>query len=188
MAGPPSVAFGQLTLLFGGSLLPEGAAVTLGHLWPSDLDFFNGLAAELEPVHEGTAAQGCTLEAMLIKQGPSATGPSQVIPLGIDGDQGPPAANPGTATIIEKVVPGVSGRLFGRLYYPCTPRLGVVAGGTLDSDFITQLQSVWADFYQYMNSFDADPQVFPTTSSDPRTVTALRPDGRIGTQRRRNRR
>lgn len=189
MAGPPTAAWSQLTWLWGGPAVPTGrAAFTLGIRHGADapdiLDAAETLFDDLEPVL--SASLRC--DEVRLKQGPVATGPTFVRPIGEFCDNGAEMAGPQVAVLVDKRVTGVSGRYGGRLYLPGLTEAGSAPGGQVLPDTRSALQDIFDSFYALLSGLGCDPAVFPSTGGDPREVESFQVQARLATQRRRLRR
>lgn len=191
MAGPPSDAFRQVSWIFTGVAVPHGAACSLGFDKGSEglADAAAVIGNEAATLHEALSTSNVTLASIVVKEGPNETGPSVEIPLNVPGDQGVDTAPPQVSYLIRKQVNNVTQRLSGRLYWPGVPITTVDEAGGLDPATVTQVDDAWIAFLDVLNdTLEMNPYVFPATSSDPRSVSFLRCQGTVATQRRRLRR
>lgn len=189
MAGPPTPTTGQITWIFSGSALPAGGAVTTCGFFFSDAPSGPALLAEalwddLRPA----IVNGVTLDAIEIKQGPVATGPTTVYAVGTSGTTGPDGVPPNTALLVRKTVLDVSGRFAGRMFWPGLPESEVDSAGNIDPTFLAGLQGTFNDFFATMGSQGYGLRIFSEGSSDTREVSELNVQARVATQRRRMRR
>lgn len=190
------VGYGQATLIFTGSNLPEGAAVTIGleiSGWGSSPTVAAGaIAADWAESNLGTSlGVGCNMTSVLVKFGPNETGPSGVFATTLDPGQGVPVNNPGTCILVHKrtAFGGRSGR--GRMYLPLPQDLGVNENGTLTTTYLTNLQSQVDAFANALENDALNPVLLHNPGaplSVPTPITDWVVDSRIATQRRRNRR
>lgn len=190
------VGYGQVNFIYTGANVPNGAQWTLG----IDLDGFPGdpaTAADVIAVNydeadiESVIATFVDLVGILVKYGPTETGPSALKSFSVPSDGGASTENPSTSTLIRKqtALGGRRGR--GRFYLPTPPVGGLVGGGNLNSTFQTQVQDRFDDFYDKMVADSLQPVVLhgagQTATPVPTPITSFVVDSRIGNQRRRNR-
>lgn len=189
MAGPPTAAFSQLIVRYGGTGLPHGAVTTHGITTPVG-DIGDVLLAIEGAATEFAAcmASSVTILDVLWKVGPEATGPSTVVPVGIIGSSADPQCPPQVAYLIRLPVVGLSGRFAGRFYLPGCIEPEINHAGLMNPGLFTAVQNAALDFYADLATVGSEPVVFSTVSSDPRTVDAVQAQLQVGTVRRRNRR
>jgi len=189
MAGPPTAAFSQITLRYGGSALPFGAVTTHGFTTPTgDLnDILDGIANFADEMRQALT-NDVEIEDALWKVGPVATGQTIILPLGLTGGQGAPAAPPNVATLVRLSALDISGRFAGRFYLPGVNEAGVSANGLLSGGQLDLVQASVLAAYAAIGLVGAEPRVFSSVSSDPRIVESIQTQQRVGSQRKRNRR
>lgn len=188
MAGPPTSAFTQATAVFSGQGMPHGAVTTFGIGTPTTTEAFEGVAAALTTLHQVMSSSEVRLEEVRFKIGPVATGPTFVEAVGQNGGDSTAQVSPNTATLIEKQVNGLSGRLWGRSFWPGLPEDVVNSSGALTSTWINSRNSDLDTFQDAVETLTSGLWIFPADGSDPNPVAALRIDARAATQRRRLRR
>lgn len=189
--------FAQVNLLFGGIALPLGAEMTLG----LDISATEGETPTTVGAAVNAAFTGANLPAelastanyrgCLVKFGPNATGPSATVTTGPVSGTGAAVNSPGTSALIEKntALGGRAGK--GRFYMPGIQDLGTDPGGTLKSGYATSLFTKWNNFRTALLALELVPVVLHAPGgpiSVPTPITGFSVDGRVGTQRRRNRR
>lgn len=189
MAGPPSSAFGQVSVVYGGAALPSGAVTTHG------FTAFSGVVAEIPDLLNdlGVAARAfitndATVTEVRYKVGPSATGPTYVQGIGAAGRNAGPSGPPHTAALVRLNVGEVSSRFAGRFFLPCMPEGQVGANGVLSGALREAIQTAVQEFYGVALTAGMTGQVFSASSSDPRAVTSIQVQSLAATQRRRLRR
>lgn len=187
--------YAQINLKFGGTLYPSGAQITYGvdatgfdePAVIADLAGDAWSSANLAP----RMTDGCDLQSILVKIGPTATGPSAEVGYVILGTGAGDGAPPNTAILVRKVTPqgGRAGR--GRFYFPGVSELDAQGGGNLDPEERSNLQDVLDDVLE-KHSVAEIPWVLlhgaGSPISIPTVITSLQVDGRLATQRRRLRR
>lgn len=184
--------FSQITYQFTGTGLPNGAACTLGvhnidALTPSAIGVLAKTGGAWTGIFTHVSSEiSCT--GILVKNGPTDTGPSAVTPVtqpGLDSDA---AASCNTAVLIRKVTNqgGRHGR--GRLFWPGIPQAKVNANGTVLAATLTTLTTEWAAYLTTLAGANLPPVLLHSDAESPTLLTGLVPDGRVATQRRRLRR
>jgi len=191
------VGFAQVSLLFKGPPIPLGAACTFGVQIEPDspedpLEAANRVwTAYTTSDLESVIGSGADLQAILVKYGPSATGPSALRASVRASDGGTPCDSPAIATLVHKntLFGGRAGR--GRMYLPCPPDAGVGTGGALDPTFVGQVNSRLTSFRTSLVGSDLNPVLLHGPDSplgEPSGILSFTCDPQVGTQRRRNRR
>lgn len=182
------VGYYHIQHFFGGTSLPNGAAITYG------LGGFGaGTPAEAAEACHDAFASTFLLDmssTTQIVETRAKAGPNDVGPFGsyteiLVGGQTDSPVPPNTALLVEKrtAVGGRSGR--GRFYLPGVPEGSVPGSGILT----VTIQGFWqarADaFLTALETFSTGMYVLHNTSSDPTSVTDLQVDPVVATQRRR---
>lgn len=189
MAGPPTAGFGQVTFLFTGSDLARNrAATTCGFVWPADLNDTYLACLDLWNDLRPATGNGIRLDRIRFKRGPVDTGPTYDQVVGTNGTSTPNTVVSNAAYLVSKQVTGVSGRFRGRMFWPGMPEASVTGAGDIVSAFRTGLQTTFTDWFDAMAAVGSPLRVFSAGSSDPREVSSLYVEERMGTQRRRLRR
>ena len=189
VAGPPSPAFSQLTVRYTGSSLPFGAVTTHGVTTP-----VGALDDVILQIHDAAQSLGScltpdvTVDDVLWKVGPEATGPSILIDVGQVGVRSGSAAPPNVANLVRLPVVGLSGRYGGRFYLPGVAEEDVNPNGTLEPDYAAAVLGGVESFYELLEEVEALPRVFSSNGGDPREVASVQVALRVASQRRRNRR
>lgn len=184
MAGPPTAAFTQVTAVYTGLAVPDGAMTTLGLTGYVGGPWDAGdVAAVLEDGLTSLITTDLQIVEFRFKRGPEATGPTFVQPSGAVGNISGYPNQPQVCTLVRKQVDGVSGRFGGRMYAPATPTAWTAKNGVVTpaASTVTALNTMYADLV----SVGAQPVVFSTLGSDPRQVTGFAIQGKVATQRRR---
>jgi len=138
--------YAQVNLIWTGTSVPLGAQCAFGIEVGSPLLTPAGVGDAVRIAFEGSdldavIATGCNLTTVLVKFGPTATGPSAEVPAVVNGTGGNAMDSPGVATLLRKLTAfgGRSGR--GRMYLPCTPEAGANPGGRLTPTFQAQVDA-----------------------------------------------
>lgn len=127
-----------------------------------------------------------TLDAIAVKFGPNATGPSYQKAAGIIGTRTGTAATPQVAALVTKntLQGGHKGK--GRLYWAPISEGDVDDYGAYVTGAATPLATAFAAFRTALIGFDLIPVVLHTDPADtPDQITAFTVDGLCATQRRR---
>lgn len=202
------VDYAQVTHLFGGAGLPNGAAVTYGIRIP---------AADPGPVAVATLcrdnfapvmtslANSVSLINTKIKYGPNDDGAQgEFAGAVVPGSVGSETATPNVAYLVEKTTNLGGRRGRGRFFLPGVYELGVTAGGSIDAGVFAALQGDLTTFHSAMTVDDCEmfllhsfPTVWiivegqprrisiPGIIPDPTQITSLSLDPIAATQRRR---
>lgn len=176
---------------FTGSGLPHGAAITY--------NVFNGtlmspaaLATNMEALWEtnlkAVMASTVTAQSVIVKNGPSATGPSAEVAAGWAGTNPSAVASAQVSILVRKnsAQGGRTGR--GRFYMPGVSEPGVDPAGVLDPSYRQDWQNAFDDILAAMELADTPMQLAFQDGSEAILVTSLEVDSRVATQRRRLRR
>lgn len=190
------VGYAQANFIFTGAACPTGAEITLG----LDVSGFSGTPSDAGDALEVAWNSGqvpnsytddVTLASILVKFGPTATGPSAVWPVGAAGGQATQSAPPQVAYLIQKqtALGGRAGR--GRLYLPGVPDNAVDDGGNLTGGIDTDTTTRFNDFAIAAALADLSPVLLHGDNSPislPTPITSFACDSMVATQRRRLRR
>ena len=189
MAGPPTAAYGQVTLIFSGSNVPTGAACTFGgtEIEGSPTLFLETLEGMFSSFMGACSVSQCTINEIRYKIGPEASGPTYVRATNLQGGQGGDAVAPNTALLIRKHVPGRSARFSGRVFWPGVSDEDLNPGGTLTGTAITRIQAACDSLWLAMGNAGFVPRVF-SEDRPPEPVSDFILQPRTATQRRRLRR
>lgn len=194
MVSIPS-GYAQVNYKFGGLAAPTGAEITLG----MDISNFAGSPADLGSVmyaawQDNMAGRFPTtldLLSVLVKFGPTETGPSAEIPGTGGGNVGSPSAPPNVAYLIRKQT-GAGGRAGrGRFYHPGVFEADVNDSGLIGSEQVGIIQTALDAWYDDLTLGDVTPVVLHGAGSPlttPTPITGFELDPRVATQRRRLRR
>jgi len=188
--------FAQINIRFGGSGAPTGAECTLAldlgetSVNPSAL----GLLVEGWLNDSGLPADfstQITAEAVLVKYGPTLTGPSALVAIDVQGTYSSSDESPNTALLIHKntAFGGRAGK--GRMYWPGAPIQEADSGGVLGGSFITAVNTDLNAFYAQITNDELTPVLLHGSDSPLSTPTPLLGfslDPKVATQRRRLRR
>jgi len=183
--------FSLVNILFGGTAVPRGAAITFGvdnggqtsNAVTSDVIgalTVSGLIDNLS-----TSINTVMVRA---KNGPNATGPFAENPH-VDAGAGPAAAVvPNTAGLVKKstALGGRKGR--GRFYLPGLPEGNVDSGGSIDSALVTAINTDLATFLATLATNGSPMVLLHSDLTTPTLVTSLSLEVVAATQRRRLRR
>ncbi len=189
MSGPPNAGTGEIRYRFTGIAAPRGAQVSVGVFWTGDEETMLDVAlAGWENELRATAVTNLTLAEIALKRGPSATGPTFIRTVGQAGTRSAPNLAPNTSYLVRKIVPAISGRFSGRLYWPAPDEGQVGNDGIVAPAWLSTMQTAWDDYYDLLVTEGMQPQVFSADSSDSRAFTSFSVSNVVATQRRRLRR
>lgn len=182
--------YARLSWVLGGTALPQGARVTMG----LDLTLYADPASNFLPVLKDVLSDhfaaicvfNTRLEQLELKVGPDSTGPTYVEPVNRPGSSSGNATPPNIAMLVRMASEGVSGRLFGRQYWPGWDASNLETGGTVAD--VAAYQLVFDELQTNLASFQVYPVVLTSLPEGPRAVTAFQVQARAATQRRRLRR
>jgi hypothetical protein len=184
------VGFAELSMVFGGTALPYGAVCTQGIVPIDGMDGEENLE-EIDGAITPLVVQTCSAETTLVetrlKYGPDDTGATYTRANNVNGNQGSGTEGPAVAGLVRKVVPGVSQRYAGRLYWPGLADEAVQTGGLLTPLTIADWQLRWDSFFTTLSTAGMSFVVFNDTAI-PRTQSGYSVQARAATQRRRQRR
>lgn len=187
--------FGQINWIFGGDAAPTGAQVTLAYEVPSggggpddEAEFFFALwRDEVLPAQ----SSAITLEGVLVKHGPNATGPSGTFTGTEDGGASELAAPPNVALLVQKRT-GFGGRTGrGRMFIPGIPEGQIDSSGNISEGVRADFETRLGELHAGMVVASAPPVLLHGSSgplSLPFPITQLTVAGRTATQRQRLRR
>lgn len=188
--------YAQANLIFGGLCLPTGAEVTLGFnigTFSGDIDDVAAaiIASYSSAGLESLQVEAASLEGVLVKFGPNATGPSVLAPANVTGTNGDNGDWPATCLLVHKNTDfgGRAGR--GRMYWPGIPETKVSSTGEILAAFVTSSQTVFNDWFADLNTADLEPVLLHGAGSPlstPSILSGFSVDARVASQRRRNRR
>lgn len=181
----------QVTFLFGGTSLPEGAAMTLGINHPGDTaateiaqtvgDIF---VAEVMP----DMTDDVVLQSVIAKKGPNATGQSAEVSFGDAGGSTSAPTSPAVALLIRKVTNFGGRSQRGRFFMPGLPEAAVAPNGLLEAGNQAGWQARYDALYTELDTIGYTPALFHSASSDPTAIASFQVDAMVATQRRRQRR
>lgn len=183
--------FAQVSWLFTGSAVPEGAAVTCG-VDSGSLTTPEAIANVAKDAWVAGLAkiqhETCTLSAVRVKMGPVDTGPSAEVSVNLAGTATGSPVPPNVAVLVRKVtiLGGRQGR--GRMYIPGFTEADVDGSGNMTGPYLAVVQGhAQATFDEFVTQ-----GLFPVLFHDgagpvvaPTTITAFQVDGKVATQRRR---
>jgi hypothetical protein len=186
------LGYAQANLKFTGTALPFGAQSTFGialqgsSVSPSDLALAVENAWDLAGFN-AILGNGNDLSSILVKYGPTVTGPSAEI--SVTNTAGGGLCGPPNVTWLARKVTldgGRAGR--GRIYLPGVPEDVVGSDGDLDNTQVAALQTAFNNFQAKLESDSFALTVLhgpgaPITS--PSAIESFQVDGRAATQRRR---
>lgn len=189
MAGPPTAAFSQLTVRYTGVGLPFPAVTTHGFTTSSSPigDVTDAIATFGDELAQAISTF-VTVDSILWKVGPVATGQSVVVGVNHPGEVVGGMAPANTAALVTLSLADVSGRFHGRFYLPGMVEFGIDDSSNLTTDHQTTIQAAVATAYAAVSLVGMEPVVFSSVSSDPTAVEAVLTQRRVSTQRRRMRR
>lgn len=189
--------YGQVTIGFTGTMAPTGAAVTYGiniqlPIIAGQLDEIADEAAASFMARFGPAMTNqITLSSVLVKAGPTDTGPSVEKGYNLPGASGNAGGYPGVSYLVSKntAFGGRAGR--GRMFIPGVPEASVDPGGNLSSGTTAGLQTAANDWLADQATNGVPVYLLHNAGgplTEPTEVTSLTVSNRSATQRRRNRR
>lgn len=192
---PIPIGYQQANFIYSGPAVPTGAQWTLGLTTSTSFPTVAQTAAELDAVYgasglENYLANDVNLTAILVKEGPDATGPSALEP-SAQNSSGGVGAPPNTAYLVHKNTDfgGRAGR--GRLYLPGVVEASTDDDGSIGATQISNIQTAMNNMLADLIADDLIPVLLhgddsPLTTPSP--ITSFTMDSRIATQRRRLRR
>lgn len=156
---------------------PESIAAWLAAAWE----------AEINP----SLTNVVTLTQVRVKFGPDATGPSGDWNGANQGNVSTTGTSSQVTYLVKKgtAFGGRAGR--GRMYVPGVPEAQVGSDGDLDDTWVANMTAGFGDFAAVLVANDVTPVVLHGPGSplgSPTPITSFAVDGRVATQRRRNRR
>lgn len=192
MAEPVTANQSVITCVFTGAALPYGAVTTLACRtppggWEDDLTTLPELGVAFGNLHQYLSTSEVRLLELRVKVGPSASGPTLTTAVSRPGALSNKPTAPNNSWLIRKLVPGVSGRYAGRMYWPGVSEDQVDGAGNIPGSMVEGTNLQLADLYGVMVDLGCPPIVLSGTSDD-REVGSMRLESRIATQRRRMRR
>lgn len=188
--------YAHITMFGGGTGMPQGWAWTLG----LDIEDYsgtpqqlaNGIRDDLVSSTLMTNFQSTVVhQGVLVKFGPTSTGPSATNTAPVAGTAAGNQAPPNQATLVHKSTAfgGRAGR--GRMYLPPVNEGSITPDGLIDSALVNAIQTDLASFFAALDTRLVHPVLLHGAGSPlstPSLITDVRVDGRIATQRRRLRR
>lgn len=191
--GPASAQQAQLTAVFYGPGVPNGAVCTCG-LMSTEGDITaetaNSLVGPWGAWHSAAASQDVGLGHIEVKVGPEASGPTYTAEVQLPGSINSPSAGPNVAMLIRKQVSGVSARYSGRMYWPGIPESLTTFGGAIAPSSVTSLQNSADELMNALSGLNLLVVVFSKLEQggQPLIVNRLVVQGTTATQRLRLRR
>lgn len=184
--------YAQAQYRYTGSVLPYGAAMTMGY----NITSFSGGPDDLAEVigdswetrFEAVTQQQVNLTTLFVKLGPDSTGPSAEYAVGGVGTINDPPASPASAILVSKQTASGGRRNRGRLYMPglwdgAVQDAGVLSGGT-----VTSVQAAWNNHLADLDTAGIFPVILHSDEGSPTSIIAMSVAPKIATQRRRLRR
>lgn len=186
--------YAQVNFRFGGNAVPNGAEVTLG-VQIADPPKSAGVIATAATTHWvdnilPNQTDDIELASVLVKLGPNDTGPFAEVFSGEDGGSASTTWTPQVALLVKKETALGGRKNRGRFYVPGYPESAVESDGFVSPGTVTGYQANFDAFLADMIAAGFPPVVLhgDGVGGLPTAITALRVDGRVGTQRRRQRR
>jgi hypothetical protein len=183
--------WGQATFLYSGTAAPTGAAHSIGFSNSGS----NSAAECAESFHDVWVAQmmpllssSLVLDAVRVKLGPDATGPSADFNSGITGDVGGETETPQTALLVQKVtaIGGRKGR--GRMFVPGVPGAIYSSSGIMSGVELAEFGTALFNFGGALTLAGLPTALLHSDATAPTLITSLTPSATAATQRRRIRR
>lgn len=191
MAPPVTPTQSVMAFHFSGGALRYPAVCTLGSLVPTagwaDLTLQADVAQAAADFHQLVAIPGVFLDRIEVKVGPSASGPTETIPVTVTGETGLEGLTSNTAYLIRKNVTGVSQRFGGRMFWPGIPEGFAYDDGKIEENAHLQVRGRVGDFFNALVAAGVRPVIL-SGSSDTREITGFTLGAYAATQRRRMRR
>lgn len=183
--------YAQITHVFSGVAVPNGAVVTHGIDLGARLDHqtqCDEIALAWSSTVLGLQSTFITHDRTEMKLGPNSIGQTFISTRGFPGLVSGDPYSPNCAFLVRKVTSlgGRSGR--GRMFVPGLSESQVGSSGNLLGTALTGLQAELDDYYSALVTALADPVLFHTASSNPTPVNTFEVQGRLATQRGRLRR
>lgn len=187
--------FAQVNYIYSGSSCPTGAQWTHG----VDISGYAGSPSDLgAQAHANYISEGlfglqvttCRLDAILVKFGPTATGPSALHNVGTTGSIGSQGISPQVSILVQKRTAFGGRRGRGRLYFPGPTESDVTNAGEVDSAYHAAAQLAFDNLLAEFSS-DGMPWVLLHGGAGapvPYDITSLEVSSTVATQRRRLRR
>lgn len=186
--------YAHITLLWSGVAAPLGAATTFGVYNNLDRNV-SEIGAYVQDAFNTSGIKALlpnilVQSEILIKKGPTATGPSGTYAGGGVGGSSAAPATPQVAILVQKQTEfgGRSGK--GRLYFPGVQEASVNGDGALITGYRNDWQTAVANFRTKLDTNDLPMVVFHRPGAPltvPSIVSALSVQAKVATQRRRNR-
>lgn len=187
--------YAQANLRFSGTALPTGAEVVLG------LNVEVGPSTPLEVAEEVALAWAAgmntlqtnqvTLSSVLVKFGPTSTGPSAEFGCNIPGTVSNPTAPPNVTFLVKKLTPNGGRQGQGRMYVPGVGEGFINQDGLIDATQLTTWRTQVDGFLGDLTAGGLVPALLHAEGSPisaPYLVTSFFLDNKVATQRRRLRR
>lgn len=188
-------SYAQVNWRFTGSGVPSGAETTLGLNienyagTPSQLGLLMAQAWDTANM-DGNQSSDVALTSVLVKFGPTATGPSAVWATNIPGTN--TTASPSQVAYLANKNTGLGGRQGkGRMYIPGVPEARVDQGGILTGGQQGFLQTALDNLHAFLLTNDLLPVLLRAPDSPiqvPAPVISFTAQSKVATQRRRLRR
>ena len=191
MVIPP--LFCQVNFLFTGTGVPTGAQMTLGLDNPAVDDplvvasvvagLWDTPATDMRSIYSTTT----TLSGIMVKNGPNATGASDIYPVSFTGTQNA-SGNPSTSILVKKVTSFGGRQGSGRMFFPGIAESDVDQSGVVLPGRITAAQPVLDVFRDGLVAAGYTPVLLHNDDTSPMIINRLLMTGQCANQRRRNRR
>lgn len=182
------IGYGQVTHLFTGDVVPEGAAVVYGIQRPG-LPPGEEQVIALHDLFSNTVmpqlSNGLILTQTLLKWGPNDNGPVFEFNGVQAGGSGEAPLPPNTAYLLTKRT-DLGGRMNrGRMYLPGATEGSVDTGGILSQTRFNGLTVAATALLDGLVGLESPMVILHSSVSDPTPVTSLQPSSVVATQRRR---
>lgn len=184
--------YAQVNFIHSGVGAPLGAQWTLG----LNVDDFVGTASEAATAigidwqsagMDDAMSASVTLDSILVKFGPNATGPSALVSVGVAGSQ-PASGSPAVSLLVQKVTSfgGRQGR--GRCYIPGVSESLIDPSGVIAGGLVSTAQAALDDFFDKLTADELVPVLLHAEGSPvstPYHMDGFVVAGLAATQRRR---
>jgi len=183
--------FFQATFLYSGSVLPFGAANTLG-LHQTGALTLQQIAEQLVDDWEAQVmpelSSAMQFDGVILKAGPNSTGAQHVATSTQIGGKAGQSQTPNTAWLVRKNTAAGGRKNRGRLYIPGLVEADVNGLGSIGSTAVASMQDAIEGFVAAMATAELFPDLLHSdTGDEPTPITSMVVDSLAATQRRRMR-
>lgn len=184
--------YGQISLVHSGANISGEAVITMGFQNTVDEDAVTVgdsfktafVASDILLAYSSS----CDIVEVRVKLGPTATGETGIVDLGLVGDIGGQPVSPNVAMLVRKNTSLGGRRGRGRMYVPGTPGAGLDNSGEFDAGQVNQWVGEWTDIWAGMTFVGFTPMLLHEGALTPTPINNFVGSTRVATQRRRARR